>query len=374
MIINGYDWRDKKVLVTGASGFKGSWLCSVLKEMGCRVYGTVRDQVHPESAYNIMGLDTVISKVSGDITDRQQVYDMINSVEPDVIFHLAAKALVPVSLRDPRRTFDVNIMGTLNIIEACRKLRVCEKILICSTDHVFGSIKPEELPKGGFPEESHVSYGGPYDTSKAAMELLVRSYHATYWSEVPAIGISRCANVFGYGDVNQRRVLPLFLSAAGKGSPISLKYRKNGRQFIHIADTITGYIRAASSLNEGSTIVKQQKEKPVRSPFTQTFHFAIEKYDNTDDPFIRMGDLAHTIAKMYHVDIKDHDAVDYAANENNIQALNCQQTIIETGWKTRKAFSEALNELGKWYSGKWNSSDQKKAIWKDVVFITDGLN
>jgi CDP-glucose 4,6-dehydratase len=173
MNVMGFEWQDRKVLVTGASGFKGSWLCAALLELGARVYGTVRNQKNPDAAFEALGLDDRVVKVSADVSDRQAVYDMVNTVEPDVVFHLAAKALVPVALRDPRRALDVNIMGTLNLIEACRKLKVCTRLLVCSTDHVFGNVDPADLPERGFDERSRVSYGGPYDTSKAAMELMV---------------------------------------------------------------------------------------------------------------------------------------------------------------------------------------------------------
>ena len=280
MEVDGFEWRNAKVLVTGASGFKGAWLCAALLELGARVYGTVRNQLHPASAYRMFGLDDRVVAVNTDVCDRQAVYDMINTIEPDVIFHLAAKALVPVGLRDPRRTFDVNINGTLNVIEACRILKWGSRVLICSTDHVFGNVKPAELPHGGFNERSRVSYGGPYDTSKAAMELLVRSYHFTFWNEVPAIGLTRCANVFGFGDTNLRRIVPLFVTSAKSEKRIPLKFRNNGRQFIYIADAVGGYIKAMAALNEGSCHAKANATRPdARTPFTPTYHFAIEHYE-----------------------------------------------------------------------------------------------
>ena len=173
-----FNWKNKRVLITGASGFKGSWLSAALLKLGAHVYGTIRERWDPNSAYNLFELDKKLVKSNIDITNRQQVYDLINSINPDIIFHFAAMAIVPVSLRDPRRTFDVNLMGTINIIEACRRLGIGERILVCSTDHVFGSTK--DIPPNGFPENSRVSYGGPYDTSKAAMELVVRSYDSSF--------------------------------------------------------------------------------------------------------------------------------------------------------------------------------------------------
>jgi|CXWL01.1.fsa_nt_gi CDP-glucose 4,6-dehydratase len=375
MKVKGFDWHNQKVLVTGSSGFKGSWLCAALLRLGARVYGTIRNQRNPLSAYEILGLDEGVVKVSADISDRQEVYDLLNSVEPDVIFHLAAKALVPVSLRDPRRTFDVNIMGTLNIIEACRKLKVCSRLLVCSTDHVFGNVDPEELPAGGFDERSRVSYSGPYDTSKAAMELIVRSYHHTYWAELPAIGITRCANVFGFGDTNQRRVVPLFVRSAVYDHEIPLRFRQSGRQFIHITDTISGYIRAASSLDEGGAKVKVGKHRPEdRSPFTPTYHFAIEKYAGTPEPYIRMEPLAKQVATLFSAQIDDSQCVDYPANENKIQALNCRATREVLQWQVGKTFSDALKELGQWYEAESNRNRLRELMDIDLIRLIATLS
>lgn len=338
------------------------------------MYGTIRNQRHPISAFEILELSNSIVNTTVDISDRQQVYDLLNSIEPDVIFHLAAKALVPVSLRDPRRTFDVNLMGTLNIIEACRKLRVCNRLLICSTDHVFGSVEPHELPVGGFPERSRVSYGGPYDTSKAAMELMARSYHFTYWSELPAIGISRCANVFGPGDTNQRRVVPDFVQMAMSDRSIRLRARENGRQFIHVTDAVAGYLRAAASLDEGGARDKVGRKRPGRrTPFTPTFHFAIEGYVGTSEPFIRIAALAGQVAQLYGARVDDASSREYALNENKVQALNCRATAKALDWFIRKPFDEGLAQLGAWYQAATDRSALRELMQRDVSVLMENL-
>lgn len=370
MKVKGFDWQNRKVLVTGASGFKGSWLCAALLKLGAHVYGTVRNQSHPLSAYSVFGLNDRVVKVRADVSDRQEVYDLLNSIEPDVIFHLAAKALVPVSIRDPRRTFDVNIMGTLNIIQACRTLKVCSRILVCSTDHVFGNIQPEELPDGGFDELSRVSYSGPYDTSKAAMELMVRCYHSTYWAELPSIGITRCANVFGFGDTNQRRVVPLFVRSAVTDRKIPLRFRKSGRQFIHITDAVAGYIRAAVALDEGSARAKSGKARPEeRTPFTPSFHFAIEQYEGAVTPYVCMEPLARNVATLFSATVDDTDCIDYPPNENKIQALNCAATRAALGWSVRKTFDDSLRQLGDWYQSESKRDRLRALIEQDLDLI-----
>jgi CDP-glucose 4,6-dehydratase len=375
-IVRDFDWKDKRVLVTGASGFKASWLCEVLLKLGANVYGTVRPRISPLSAYKIFGLEQKIIQVNADTSIRQQVFDMINSVNPDVIFHLAAQAIVPAAKRDPRRTFEVNIMGTVNIIEACRELKVCNRLLIVSTDHVFGNVDQKDLPKQGFKEDSSLNYGGdPYSSSKAAMELVVRSYYATYWNELPSLGITRCANVFGCGDANLRRIVPEFINKAILNKKIDPRYLLTRRQYIHITDAIAGYILAASSLNEGGYEEKKKKAPSASSdkePLTPTFHFAIENYEHKPyenylssfkeaaspgDPFISVGGLAQIISEIYSpassstipVDLGYNPDKLYAPHENKAQALNCETTHKTLGWKTLKSLKDALEEDSQWY-------------------------
>ena len=340
-------WEKKKVLITGVSGFKGSWLAAALLKLKADVFGTVQNHNNPISAYSLFDLDNKIIKINTDVSERQQVYDMINTFEPEVIFHLAAKALVPVALRDPRRTYEINVMGTLNVIEACRKLSMCDRLLICSTDHVFGS--SDKIPTNGYEEKDRVSYGGPYDTSKAMMELLVRSYYKTCWVELPSIGITRCANVFGFGDVNQRRIIPLFISSGIYKKSIELKYLHNKRQFIHVHDAINGYIKAAENLNDGNCRIKTTAAMPVnRTPFTQTFHFALDRYPNGSN-VISMKELAEIAANLTNSKIDQSKAVDFAPNENDVQKLNFSFTSKELNWNPQKDFVDSLKEMRLWY-------------------------
>ena len=345
MNVNGFEWKDVKVLVTGASGFKGGWLSAVLKELGAKVYGTVQPYLNPYSSYHLLSVKGKISRIQLDVTDVQKVFDTINTVSPDIIFHLAAKALVPTALRDPKRAFEVNVMGTLNIIEACRDLKVGQKILVCSMDHVFGSYSAEDLPKSGFKEITTVGYGGPYDTSKAAMELATRCYHETFADSLPAIGITRCANVYGYGDVNQRRVIPEFINSSIEKGIVELTCRKNGRQFIHVIDAIAGYIKAASSMN----LTKQSGHAHNHEPFTPTFHFALDKYGNKKT-YVTIEELAKIIssAMKSQIVVNPH-CVSFIPHENKVQALNCHETKKRLDWEPKIDFRDSLRKMGDWY-------------------------
>lgn len=340
-----FDWSGKKVLVTGASGFKGSWLASALIELGARVYGVTRRRVHPHSAFKVLSVADRVVSVDADISDRQQVYDLLNTVEPDVIFHLGAIATVPVALRDPRRTYEVNTFGTLNLLEGCRRLNIGTALVVCSTDHVFGTDHP--LPPGGFDEQSDVHFAGPYDTSKAAMELIVRSYDRTYatpqqgplTSLRAGIGITRCANVFGKGDVAFRRVIPNFVRCATLEGSVPLSHTENGRQFIYVTDAIEGYIRFAAHV---ASLNPRQDCKIA--------HFAITQYEGTADPFVRLKDLANQVAAVTGATVRrDPLAAPFAANENQVQALNCERTYETLAWRPRTSMQSGLARLPDWF-------------------------
>jgi CDP-glucose 4,6-dehydratase len=374
-IASGSDWKGVKVLVTGASGFKGSWLCQVLLSLGAEVYGTVRNRYHPLSAYGVLGLDKKITKVAADLAHCEEMFDVINSVGPEVIFHLGARSQVPVALRDPKRTYEINVMGTINILEACRRFGVVKKLLVVSTDHVFGSVEGDQLPKGGFAETSPTSYAGPYGTSKSIMESCVRSYGRTYGEDMPAMGLTRSANVYGYGDVAYRRVIPVFIKSALEKGEVPLTVRRNGRQFIHVTDVIEGYIRAASSL------VKNGATDDTATP---TYHFAAQAYESYAEPgenFIRIGSLANLVSHIFDVPVVEKEGCrDYAVHENAVQALSCDMTHQHLGWKPRRAMREGVDAVADWYRGEQTITDpdelhehHARLVMSDIAKIVTGL-
>lgn len=361
MKVNNFDWTGVRVLVTGASGFKGAWLCAALLEMGANVYGTVRNKRHPFSSYRILEVDQRIGKIGTDITNKHQVRDLINSVKPDVIFHLAAKALVQVSNRDPGPTYEANLLGTMYIIEACRELRIGKKLIIISTDHVFGVVPEKEFPASGFKEDHPIRWGDPYGTSKVNMENMVRSQQKTYGSKLPNMSISRAANVYGMGDINLNRVIPFFISSALKEGNIPLRYRLPGRQFIHITDVIAGYIKLASTKIENKSNPGVDGSKDFQTP---VFHFGTSCYPGSIKVYIQIEHLGRIIASLFKAKlVETPDCKDFPSDENPFQGLNCNYTMKRLNWQPRKPLEEGLLELGKWYS----CQNQKRTLLQKLV-------
>jgi CDP-glucose 4,6-dehydratase len=358
--------KGKKVMVTGAAGFKGSYFCGALLELGATVYGVITNRIeHQNSAFSVLELKDKINKVYVDISIRDKLIEAVNSIAPDIIVHFAAISRVPDALKDPYRTYMVNVMGTINLMDSVRLVKCCQKLVIISTDHVFGSIEPEALPEKGFEETANVSFGGTYDTSKAAMELIVRSYAETYSSELPEVVITRCSNVFGLGDVNNRRIIPRLIKMALDGKTLEGVYNKHGRQFIHITDAICAYIKTVLYTSKG-----QEKDKES----LKTFHFTMEDYDGTREPFIRMYNIKRIISEIFNADFAEEEEKEYAQNENKVQALNSQYTRNTLQWVPKKALVKGIEELGEWYRNENNFATLKYLIQKDINQIISNLS
>jgi CDP-glucose 4,6-dehydratase len=336
----GNDYQNLRVLVTGMSGFKGAFLAYLLCLLGAKVIGTVGRRYPSESSYGLLGLDRIISEVRHlDVTDRESVRDLLNTVRPEVVFHLAAKSTVPECQGDPVRAFNVNVLGAVNSLDACRSFPDVQTVLMCSTDHVFGPVDEAQLP---LPEDTPLGgHGAPYDTSKACMELAVRTMVASYPDELPRVGVTRGANFFGPGDTASRRVIPTFIEKGLSTGRIPLTTRRNGRQFIPVIDGVTGYVLAAARLSNLPVVLDD-----LCRPAVTTFHFALERYPGTDSPYMRIDDLAQLVATITGARVEEQpNCVDYMPHENPVQALSTAATRRALGWEPAQDFAEALADL-----------------------------
>jgi len=355
---------DKAVLVTGASGFIGSWICAVMLELGAKVYGTVTRNSNPFSTYNLLNIPGRIEAIGVDIRDYKPIHDAFTTIKPDIIIHLAAVGSVPRSLADPLATFYINSFGTLNILECCRELNLTGKLLIASTDLAFGndiSNFPVSHGYDGYDEDKTVSFSGPYGTSKGVMELIARCYKYSFPDSMPSVSIVRCANVFGYGDVTERRVIPLFINSSIKKGSIQLKYRENGRQFLYITDAVRGYLKIITSLDKIT----------LPTDTVSTFHLALEKYPPGPKPYISMIDLATLVANKLGSNVDLTDSIAFAPKECKIQALNCHKTRATINWEPRKSLSEGIDSTSEWYqilnSEKPGRLDLLKRLLKKAI-------
>lgn len=233
-------WRDRRVLVTGANGFLGSWLTRRLVDEGARVVALIRDHV-PGANYYRMDLDRQVDEVAGDLCDFETVLRAAAEYEVEYAFHLAAQAIVNVANRSPLSTFNANVRGTWNLLEALRQAGTLKGVVMASSDKAYG-------PQAELPYKEDASFNAiyPYDVSKACAELIGRSYFHTYGLPV---AVTRLANLYGGGDVNFSRIVPDTVRSVLQGkNPVIRTDGTPERDFLYVEDAADFYLTLARRL------------------------------------------------------------------------------------------------------------------------------
>lgn len=238
-------WKGKRVLVTGHTGFKGGWLCMYLKALGAEVYGYGLGRTSGPSFYEAAGVQNcLVDEFKEDILDLHCLLRAISVSKPEIIFHLAARAVVCEGLTDPHGTTRINVMGTLNVCEAVRFAPSVKATVMVTTDKVYRNLGDtdhhytEASPLGGY---------DPYGASKAACEMIVNGYRHTYGLH---FATARSGNVCGGGDWGLARLIPNCIRAFSKKEPDNVVVYEATRPFLHVLDSIRGYIILARALYE----------------------------------------------------------------------------------------------------------------------------
>ncbi|MCC6706882.1 MAG: GDP-mannose 4,6-dehydratase [Gammaproteobacteria bacterium] len=233
-------WQGRSVLITGCNGFLGTRMTQLLVERGAEVVGLVRDQV-PWSPLHREGIDTRMVTVRGEVQDQALIERVLNEYEVTCVFHLAAQAIVGVANRNPVATFESNIQGTWCVLEACRRSRLIERVVVASSDKAYGDHLV--LP---YTEEHALAARHPYDVSKSCADLIALTYAHTYGLPV---GVTRCGNIFGPRDLNFSRVIPGTIRSALRGErPVIRSDGSPVRDYIYIDDVVSGYLHLAERL------------------------------------------------------------------------------------------------------------------------------
>ena len=239
-------WHSKRVLVTGHTGFKGAWLCFHLSELGANVQGMALDPIGSKNLYSDLNLRERLSGDSRiDIRDFASVRASIGEFQPEVIFHLAAQALVREGYRSPLDTISVNVMGTANLLEATRQAKVSNVFISVATDKVYAQ------DSIGRPFQEHDPLGGhdPYSASKAAADLISQMYASAYFAETKmGLGIGRAGNVIGGGDWAEDRLFPDLVRAWSCNEAVNLRFPQATRPWQHVLEPLRGYMVFAEKL------------------------------------------------------------------------------------------------------------------------------
>lgn len=312
-------WKDRNVFISGCTGLLGSWLTKKLVHNGANVIGLIRDAV-PKSNLNWSGFQDEIVTVRGEIEDYFVLERILNEYEVDCVFHLAAQTIVTIANRNPLSTFEANIKGTWNILEASRRSPLVKRIVVASSDKAYGS--QEKLP---YSEETALEGKHPYDVSKSCADLLCRAYHQTY--DLP-VCITRCGNFYGGGDLNFNRLIPgTIRSILECKKPI---IRSNGqmiRDYFYIEDGAEAYM-----------LLGEKMDKKIHG---EAFNFSNE------EPMTVL-EMVNTILKVMNSDLKPI-ILNESSNEIEKQYLSSRKAHTVLGWKSHYKLEEGLEKTIQWY-------------------------
>jgi CDP-glucose 4,6-dehydratase len=314
-------WQDRPVLVTGASGLVGGWLTRRLVEAGADVVCLVRDWV-PRQELMRSNLIEKVTVVRGDLRDRDLLERALGEYEIDTVMHLAAQAIVGVANRNPISTFESNIQGTWNVLEACRRSPGVRSIVVASSDKAYGD--QEILP---YNEDTPLRGQHPYDVSKSCADLIAHSYAKTY--DLP-VAVTRCGNFFGGGDLNWNRIVPGTIRAVLRGErPIIRSDGQFVRDYFYVEDGAAAYMLLAEQLSS---------RPELRG---QAFNFSYESQ-------VTVLCLVKEILRAMQSPLEPR-VLNEASHEIRRQYLSAERARTVLGWQPIFTLAEGLARTIPWY-------------------------
>ena len=242
-------WKDKKVLITGHTGFKGSWLSLWLTMLGAKVYGYALKPPTEPNLYDLCRLDQMVDSTISDIRNLDKLDEVFGRIKPEIVFHMAAQSLVRDSYKIPVETFDINVMGTVNLFEAVRTCGEIKTVVNVTTDKVYENTNK----KSGYRENE--AFGGydPYSASKACSEIVTSSFRRSFFKDNVAVASARAGNVIGGGDFATDRLIPDFVRSIASKQSIEIRNPKAVRPWQYVLDPLHGYMILAEKLfNHGN--------------------------------------------------------------------------------------------------------------------------
>ena len=246
----GGTYTGRHVLVTGHTGFKGSWLCLWLSALGARVTGLALAPDTDPSHWSLLGLNQV-RDLRVDLRDGPAIHRALHQIQPEIIFHLAAQPLVRRSYHEPLTTFDTNVLGLAHLLEAIRATPSVQALVNATTDKVY----LEQPSDGGYREDHPLGGHDPYSTSKACAELVTECYRKSFFTESgPRVATARAGNVIGGGDWSEDRLVPDLVRAASAGDTLRIRNPHAIRPWQHVLEPLSGYLRLGQCLLAGDDV------------------------------------------------------------------------------------------------------------------------
>ncbi|QCP53496.1 CDP-glucose 4,6-dehydratase [Trinickia violacea] len=337
-------WRGKRVLVTGHTGFKGSWLCLWLQELGADVSGYALPPPTTPSLFEVARVGDSMHSVVGDIRDYDKLFDAVQSCRPETIIHMAAQPLVGRSYEAPVETYSTNLMGTVNLLEAVRRTDSVRAVINVTSDKCYENL--EWL--WGYRENDRMGGFDPYSNSKACAELITESYRNSFFNPADylrhgvAVASARAGNVIGGGDWAQDRLVPDILRSLSSGRAVAIRNPNSIRPWQHVLEPLGGYLQLAEGLlADGPKYAGAWNFGPDDAD-TQPVRWIVERFASQWGPGARW---------------EQHDT--QQVHEANALKLDCSKARGLLGWKPRWRLSQAIDKIVEWHAAFLSEADMQ---------------
>ena len=327
-------YKNKNVFITGHTGFKGTWLCRILLQAGAKVSGYAFEPITTPSLFKIIKTEKEMNSIIGDIRNRDFLVKTVQNIKPDIIFHMAAQPLVRLSYREPADTYDTNVMGTVNIMEALRLTPSIKSFVNITTDKVYENKEWH----WGYRENESLCGFDPYSNSKSCSELVTFSYRNSFFNnlETSSVSTARSGNVIGGGDYSEDRIIPDCIRAMEEEKEIIVRNPNSIRPYQHVLECLNGYLILAQ---------KQYNNKSLEGAYN---------FGPDDDSCISTGKLTEIFCAAWGNNAAWKVQEDDGPHEANFLKLDCSKSKTILGWKPY-----------------WNI---KKAVEKVVEFTKNNTN
>ncbi|MCB8814152.1 CDP-glucose 4,6-dehydratase [Desulfosporosinus shakirovi] len=339
-------FNGKRVFITGHTGFKGSWMCKILKMANASICGySLSPLTHP-SLFKEANIDHATQSVLGDIRDREHLKARVSEFQPDIIIHMAAQPLVRDSYDDPVYTYETNVMGTVNLLEAVRNSKSVKSVLNVTTDKVY--LNREWA--WGYRENEPLDGFDPYSNSKSCSELVTHSYKNSFFMDGRvAISTARSGNVLGGGDFSKDRIIPDCVRAAERRDKIIVRNPHSTRPYQHVLEPLIAYLM----------IVQKQYEDRKCADY---YNVGPDEKD-----CITTGELAELFCRSWGEGLSWQTEYEVGPHEANFLKLDCSKLKSTIKWKPRWSVSDAVERTVEWTKVYFANGDVSDMMDRQIV-------
>ena len=332
-------YKGKKVLLTGHTGFKGSWMSVLLVNVGAEVIGYSTCSKPETRLFDLCGVRDQITHIKGDVLDLDHLISVSKEYQPEIVIHMAAQPIVRDSYKDPVGTYGINVMGTVNVCEAVRQTSSVESFLNVTTDKVYENKEWE----WGYRENEPLDGYDPYSNSKSCSELVTHSYKSSFLDGKVAVSTARAGNVIGGGDFANDRIIPDCIRAAIKGEDIIVRNPYSTRPYQHVLEPVYAYLMIAAKQYEDSKYQSWYNVGP------------------DDQDCFQTGALVDLFVKHWGRGMKWIDKYDGGPHEANFLKLDCSKLKTTFGWKPHWNLETAVEKVIEW-SKAWIAGEDVRSV------------